>query len=316
LTRLARICAILLSGLAATALPGCVAPQTEEILASASARPSYVELTDVPFFPQERYQCGPASLAMMLAWSDVDITPDELTRAVYTPEREGSLPSDIVSAARRNGRVAIPVNRLDQLLKEIEAGHPVLVMQNLGLSWLSQWHFAVAVGYDLEQSQLILRSGTEERLTTPLDAFERTWARADSWAIIVLPPSAAPSAIDEASWVTSVAGFERAGLRHDALVAYRSVLTRYPDNAVARLGEANSLLALKQFAEAEAAYRRVLQRDRRMAGAWNNLAYALHYQRRSKEAMEAAQQALALAGGTSDVYADTLREVSQATGLQ
>jgi hypothetical protein len=306
---------MVLCGLAATSLLGCVAPQTEQILASANARSQQVELADVPFFPQERYQCGPASLAMMLAWSDVAETPDSLTRAVYTPEREGSLPSDIVSAARRHGRVAIPVNRLDVLLKEIEAGHPVLVMQNLGLSWLPQWHFAVAIGYDLESSHLILRSGTESRVTTPLDAFERTWERAENWAIVVLPATMTPSAIDETTWLTSLTGFERAGLPNETLTAYRTFLSHYPHNTIAQLGEANALLALQKYPDAETAYRSLLTLDPHMAAAWNNLAYALHHQGRRKDATAAAEQALALAGGSSDTYADTLREVSRSASL-
>jgi tetratricopeptide (TPR) repeat protein len=254
---------------------------------------------------------------MILSWSDVPVTPDGLTRAAYTPEREGSLPSDILTAARRHGRIAIPVNRLDALLKEIEAGHPVLVMQNLGLSWIPQWHFAVAVGYDLERSHLLLRSGTEVRLTTPLDAFERTWDRADNWAIVVLPPTEAPSAIDEAVWLTGLTGFERAGMPQDALTAYRTFIARHPGSAIARLGEANSLLAHKRYPEAEAAYRRVLLLDPDMAGAWNNLAYAIHHQGRQEDATAAAERALELAGGNNKAFADTLSEVSRpAAALQ
>jgi hypothetical protein len=283
------------------------------VLESAHRRAPTVELAEVPFFAQERYQCGPASLAMMLTWSGVTVSPDSLIDAVYTPGREGSLPTDIVAAARRQGRVAIPVRRLDVLMEEIEAGHPVLVMQNLGLSgfsWLEQWHFAVVIGYDLSESHLILRSGSERRLRTPLEAFERTWARADNWAIVVLPPNVAPAAIDESTWLASLTGFERAGRPDDALVAYRTLLARDAQNTVARLGEANSLLALKDYARAEDAYRRVLTLDPHMAGAWNNLAYALHFQGRRKEATEAAKQALALAGDSAEAYADTLEEVS------
>jgi tetratricopeptide (TPR) repeat protein len=198
-------------------------------------------------------------------------------------------------------------------MEEIEEGHPVLVMQNLGLSgfsWLEQWHFAVAIGYDLSESHLILRSGSERRLRTPLETFERTWARADNWAIVVLPPNVAPAAVDSSTWLASLTGFERAAQPQDALVAYRTFLARDAQNTVARLGEANSLLALKDYAKAEDAYRHVLTLDPHMAGAWNNLAYSLHFQGRRKEATEAAKQALALAGDSREAYADTLQEVS------
>src|SRR3546814_16245640 len=85
-------------------------------------------------------------------------------------------------------RQAVERRELDALLAEIAAGNPVLVFQNLALDWWPQWHFAVAIGYDLDRRVLILHSGTTERLETPLDAFERTWARSGHWALLTLPP--------------------------------------------------------------------------------------------------------------------------------
>src|SRR3546814_2318796 len=41
--------------------------------------PRQVELSEVPFFPQEDYYCGPAALATVLAWGGVDT--DQIGRA-------------------------------------------------------------------------------------------------------------------------------------------------------------------------------------------------------------------------------------------
>lgn len=52
-------------------------------------------------------------------------------------------PETIVTpaAARRHGAVAYVLpDRLDALLEEITAGHPVVVLQNLGLQWIPSWH--------------------------------------------------------------------------------------------------------------------------------------------------------------------------------
>ena len=49
----------LLAGCAST--PEWPVPGTDQ-----PSTPDPVVLEDVPFYPQERYQCGPASLAMML----------------------------------------------------------------------------------------------------------------------------------------------------------------------------------------------------------------------------------------------------------
>ncbi|MDX5360821.1 MAG: PA2778 family cysteine peptidase, partial [Alphaproteobacteria bacterium] len=143
--------------------------------------PPRVALERVPFFPQEDYYCGPAALAMALVWAGEDTTPEALVPEVYTPGREGTLRTDIVAAARRHGRVAVPVGSLRDLLGEVAAGHPVIVFQNLGIGLAPQWHFAVAVGYDLPAREILLHTGLEAGARRDLDTFERTWARGDHW---------------------------------------------------------------------------------------------------------------------------------------
>ena len=306
-----RLRVLVLGGCVLFAVQGCVGPQTEQILSSRGALPASVEIDSVPFFPQEQYFCGPASLAMALAWSGLPVMPDDLVAEVYTPGREGSFAPDIVTAARRNGRVAIETNDLDDLLRELAAGHPAIVFQNLRLSVFPQWHFAVAIGYDLNARQLILRSGTNRRLLIPLDTFENTWRRADYWALIVLPPDAAPATADAESWLAAAAGLERASRPLDAQTAYETFLSHWPGNRSAQMGRANALFALNRFGGAEQAYKEVIAGDPLMAEAWNNLAYALYRQGKRDEAVRAAMRAVAIAGDGNVDYADTLRDVSQ-----
>ena len=73
----------------------CTPLHSGRILATAEVFPQPVELTTVPFFPQEEYQCGPAALATVLTWTGVNVTPAELAPQVYLPERQGSLQLEI-----------------------------------------------------------------------------------------------------------------------------------------------------------------------------------------------------------------------------
>jgi tetratricopeptide (TPR) repeat protein len=295
---------------------GCVAPGTERLVAQPGHLPLRSEAESVPFFPQDRYYCGPASLAMALAWGGLNVSADDLASQVYTPGRRGSFAADIVAAARRNGRIAIEIRTLDDLLTELAAGHPVIVFQNLSLPWIPQWHFAVAIGYDLPAREIVLRSGTERRLAISLDAFERTWERTGRWALLVLPPEKAPARADSDAWLRAAAGLEQASRIGEALVAYRAMREVQPENHLAGLGQANALLALGDFRGAEAAYREVLSADSTLAAAWNNLAYALHRQGRRTDAIVAAERAVFLGGREAAAYADTLREVSAEIGVQ
>jgi tetratricopeptide (TPR) repeat protein len=301
----------LLSGSVLFGPLGCVGAQTEQIISSRGALPAFAEIERVPFFPQEQYYCGPASLAMALAWSGLPVMPEDLVAEVYTPEREGTFAADMVTAARRNGRLAVEIRELDDLLTELAAGHPAIVFQNLRLSVFPQWHFAVAVGYDLNERQLILRSGTNRRLLIPLDAFENTWRRAGYWALVVLPPDAAPATADPAAWLAAAAGLERTNRLEEAQLAYETFLARWPGNRSAQMGRANALFTLNRFEGAEQAYKEVVAGDPLMAEAWNNLAYALYRQGKRDDAVRAAERAVALGGARAADYADTLKDVSR-----
>jgi len=291
---------------------GCTAPETSALVSGPGSLPNAHRVAEVPFFPQEELYCGPAALATALTWSGLPTTQEAVAPQVYAPGREGSLASDLVTAARRQGRLAVLVEDLRALLGEIAADHPVIVFQNLALDWVPRWHFAVAYGYDLEARTLFLRSGTVESLEMSLDAFERTWARADRWALVVLPPDRLPATADQTAVLRAAAGLEQAGRPAEAAEAYAAIAERWPQNVTARIGEGNARFALAQYAPAEAAFRAALALEETSAPAWNNLAHALARQGRRDEAVAAAERALALGGGDSATYAATLQEVSQA----
>jgi len=109
--------------------------------------PSHAEIGSLPYFPQQEDQCGPAALATVLAYRGIEVTPEALRPQVYLPGKGGTLAIELVAGARRYGMLAYPLNpSLTALLTELDAGNPVLVMQNLRFDWWPQWHFAVAIG--------------------------------------------------------------------------------------------------------------------------------------------------------------------------
>ena len=112
--------------------------------------PAQTLIKSVPFFAQAKHQCGPAALAMVLQWSGVDVTPKQLVSFVYLPVKRGSLQWGLISAARRHGRLAYVFTGMADLIQEVAAGNPVVVLQNLGLRWLPKWHYAVVVGYNTD----------------------------------------------------------------------------------------------------------------------------------------------------------------------
>jgi tetratricopeptide (TPR) repeat protein len=276
--------------------------------------PAKVELADTPFFSQARYQCGPAALATVLNAHGVTVTPDELVSQVYLPAREGSLQAEIKAAVRRQGLLAVAVEpALDALLAEIAAGHPVLVLQNLGLNWLPRWHYAVVVGYDLTRQELVLRSGTEPRRITPLGVFLNTWNRSARWGIVVIAPGAFPAQAIPAAYLEAASALEALGKWNEAWKAYQASTARWPANPVAWLGLGNAEHAMGRVQPAEAAFRHVLHLQAGAAVAWNNLAYALAARQCMRPARESARCATRIAPENT-AFTHTLKEMEGLPG--
>ena len=295
--------------IALSLLAGCAGPLQSERLARG-AFPESVELRQVTFHPQEEYQCGPAALAMALNWAGIEVTPATLAPEVYLPARRGSLQLELLANARRRGAVPYVVEpKLEALLAEVSAGHPVVVFQNLGLSWYPKWHYAVVVGFDLARDEMVLRSGLERRHTAPLRVFERTWRRGGYWAMVAMPPGRVPRTANETSYLQAVVALERLKQWRAAGDAYRAALERWPQSLGAQLGLGNMRYALGELAAAEQAYRAAATAHPDSPIALNNLAQTLADQGELAEAEEIAKRALVLGGRHREAFEATLAEI-------
>ena len=283
----------------------------EQWASSRSDLPERVMVPSVPFYPQEAYHCGPTALAMLLSWSHSDFTLQELVSEVYIPERRGSLQPELMSAARRRNRLAYPIQGMNALLQELAAGHPVVVLQNLGLSWVPRWHYAVPIGYDLNKGTITLHSGNIEAREIKWSLFVRTWRRADYWGLVVLPPNDLPASADERSYIKAVLGLEQAGQWEGAASAYAAALQRWPYSLGAIIGLGNSRYEIGDLVGAEQAFRKATKTHSQSGEAFNNLAHVLADLDRYSEALEMARCAIALGGPRESIYIQTLCEIER-----
>ncbi len=265
---------------------------TQQSLRLGQSPPSIAataEITSTPFYPQQKYHCGPAALATVINHYQSETNPEQLVPLVYTPGLKGSLQAEMLTGARSFGRLAVELDgQLDSLLREVAAGNPVLVLQNLGFGFLPYWHYAVVIGYDLPNQQIILRSGQEQRLVRSFRVFERTWKRAGYWSMLAAPPSIMPVSVGEQS-------FTRAAVALESLAAYQNGVKRWPRSYILQMGLGNSAFASKQYAIAEQAFRTATMIQPERTDGWNNLAYALLKQGDKVAAKTAIERALRLA---------------------
>lgn len=287
--------------LLAALLHGCalIVPQTSALHESRPANlPESVELEAVPFFPQDEYQCGPAALATALASYEVAVTPEELVGQVYLPGRHGSLQVEMLAAPRRYGMVSYQLApRFEDVLREVSAGNPVVLLQDYGAWPLSIWHYAVVAGYDFAREEVTLRSGIKRRLVMPFWVLEYTWKESRYWAMVSVPPDRIPATASEARYLAAIGAMERVADPAAAKAAYATFLARWPDNLAAGIGLANAHYALGELAAAEAALRRAAERHPDSAVVINNLAQTISDQGRHAEALRLIDRATALPDG-------------------
>lgn len=290
-------------------LAGCAAQAPHPV---STLQTAAIELDAVPFHPQEQYQCGPAALATMLEWSGVDTTPERLVPVLMIPARQGSLQIELQAQSRAQGRVPFPLRGdFAAMQAELAAGHPVLVLQNLAFDWKPVWHYAVVVGIDPVAQTVILRSGRERRHVVGWSTFERTWARAGHWGLVILPPGTLPASADTAQIVSAAVPFEEKHRWASAEKIYRSAQQRWPRQIVFALGVANSRYAQGDLHGAEQAYRRVVADFPQDPVGYNNLALVLADLERWHEAERLAAHAVSLGGPLQAEFLDTQRRIKQ-----
>lgn len=292
-------------------LGGCAStPQSRQILTQGPGDlPVEAELTETPFFPQTQYQCGPAALATVLQAHGVQTTPEELSAQVYIPDRKGSLQIEMTVAARRHGMLPYPLQpQLMDLVTEVAAGNPVLVLQNLAFGWYPEWHYAVVIGYDTKTDNLVLRSGTTRRWITPFEVFERTWQRADYWALVLVPVGEIPRTAKPSRYLKAAHAFEETGNPQLALRAYRAASIRWPDDATVWMALGNAEFSSRNWLKAVEAFENATRLKPDSVAGWNNLAYAQHASGCGPEARAALQCALKISPTDKNLH-DTAREL-------
>jgi tetratricopeptide (TPR) repeat protein len=293
-------------------LAGCATPQVDALLQKPPPGLPREHSISVPYFDDKQHQCGPAALAMALDAAGDAVTPKDLVGSVFVPAREGSLPPEMLAAARRRSRLAVELDpQLDAVLSEVAAGTPVVVLQNLSLSILPIWHYAVVVGYDLDRREIVLQSGGQPAGPMSIRTFEHTWARAQHWAIVIVPPDRLPVSQQPMQLFAAAAALERldpAAARR----TYRAMTGRFPDFMPAWIGLGNAAYAQGDLKESAAAFRTATELDAGSADAWNNLATALAALGRSCEAARAARRAVQIGGPHLAEYEKTAAGIDTA----
>ncbi|MDZ4785275.1 MAG: PA2778 family cysteine peptidase [bacterium] len=283
----------------------------QNIVSQNVSFPSDVTIENVPIFVQDEHECGPAALAMVIAWGGEDgISPEQISPDLFTPSKKGSFQYDLISAARRNGKIAyvIPPNP-EALFSELAAGYPVIILQNLGLSWIPRWHYSVVVGYDSTNEQFILHSGQKSVQKISFTPFDNTWARSGYWAVVVLPPEKLPSTAESKQFLESIHSLEEAGKLEESIKAYDAARNRWPSEASFLLGQATAYYQRGELLKSEKLFKEGSRKFPNSQALLNNYAEVLAKRGKLKEALGIAQKAVGLSGPFHEISQRTLNSI-------
>lgn len=280
------------------ALAGCASAtfQTDQLLKSPSHEfPTASHVAHVPFIDQAEGQCGPATLTMAMNFVGKNISVEDIVDQVYLPEMKGSLQTDMISATRRQGLVPIEIDSLESLLKEVAAGNPVIVFENLFLSWVPQWHYALVFGYDLAQETVTLHSGPEQNKVWDLRKFERSWQLGDYWGLVVLPPEKLSATGNELAHARAGVALEQLGKTAEATQHYQAMLKRWPESLTALIAMGNLAYEQKDFKKSVYYLLTAAHEHPTVSSIWHNLALAENAAQMTAASKKSARRALDLA---------------------
>ena len=173
--------ASLLLGILLSSFCSCAGPTS-----NLSGQPAKV-ISGVPFFPQEEFQCGPASLAGVLNYYGWKVSPAEIAAEIFSPQARGTLDMDMVFYARKKGLKAEKYRgTFEDLQAQIDSRQPLIVLTDQGFWVYQSHHFMVVVGYD--GGSIVVNSGKEEHKFLPRDSFLKTWEKTKFWTLRITPP--------------------------------------------------------------------------------------------------------------------------------
>jgi ABC-type bacteriocin/lantibiotic exporter with double-glycine peptidase domain len=151
-------------------------------------RPPDLYISQVPFFPQQTYYCGPSSLAAVLNYWGSQTSPEEIAQVIYSPRLKGTLGVDMWSYAQTlDYQAEMRSGTLKDLQNYVSEQTPVIAFLDLGYDWLPVPHFVVVVGLDMQRGTVITYNGKDQNDPIPFQTFMRAWQKTNHWTLVVRP---------------------------------------------------------------------------------------------------------------------------------
>jgi len=146
----------------------------------------------VPYFEQEDFQCGPASLATVINYwyiknnSNERLSIDAIITEVFSTRVKGVLSLDLELYARKLGFNSLQYSgAIEEIKRNIDENAPVIILVDYGVSFFQQNHFMVAKGYTWDG--IIFNSGRRENHLILNESLIKIWKKTGFWILVIKP---------------------------------------------------------------------------------------------------------------------------------
>ena len=142
----------------------------------------------VPFYPQERYMCGPSAIRSVLNYYGLNIGEREAVDGVYSENIKGALMMDLLIFTKSKELYAkFYEGSVADLKRRLKEGRPLLLLVDMGIQWLPRGHYIVAVGYDDERGKIIAHSGKDGHKFIGFKKLKKAWRKTGYSTLLISP---------------------------------------------------------------------------------------------------------------------------------
>lgn len=135
-----------------------------------------------------RYQCGPTTLASVLAFYGDPVSEATIANAIYSPTAHGALLTDLAWFARSRGfGTEVLTGSLTDLENALAGGKAPIVLLDVGILGVQQPHFTALTATDAGGVHIISPKISGTRV--PRATFQRQWQRAGNQYLLLTPAS-------------------------------------------------------------------------------------------------------------------------------
>ena len=147
-------------------------------------------LLDVPYVTQTPELCGGAAVAMVLRyWGERGVFPEDFASLVVQSERGIPTAAMVAAVRTRNWQAAVissdPREARSKIQSAIDRGQPLIALIEVSPQ---TYHYVVIAG--ATEKEIVVHDPARSPFRVlSWDAFDRAWAAAGRWLMLVLPPA-------------------------------------------------------------------------------------------------------------------------------